>query len=528
MRLLQRTVLLASVVLLLGGCGDSQPRTGGTAVVAYSGGPRAANPLVGADVYSDAMNRWLLFLPLLQLGPELELQPRLAADWELEGDSAIVFRIRSGVTWSDGRPTRAEDVAFTLQRALDPETAYANRQHIAHWRSVEVLDSLRVRVTFEPAREPLHGFTLIPVLPRHILEDVPAAEMGSAPFNQAPVTNGPFRVGEARPGERWVFEADTTFPAELGGRPRLDRLVWRVIPESSAREVELRAGEVDAVVGVRPEAFETLTAQEELRGLERETLSYTTVAWNNRRAPLSDPRVRTALGLGIDREQVLQALRGGRGTLAAGPVPPSHWAYNPAVGPLPHDPERAEELLREAGFEDRDRDGTVESPAGRPLRITLLIPAGSDFNSDLAQVIQSDLAEIGADLRIQALEFGTLVARITGEERDFDAVLLALDADVRLDLRSLFHSASMEGPFQLAGHRDVHLDSVLDALETEWDRDTARSLWAEAQERLARDQPWSFLYYVTELVVARDRLHGIEADLRGILHSAPQWWVEPE
>lgn len=521
---------LLVLVLLASACGEGEraPRTGGTAVIAYSGGPQAANPLVGTDDYSDAMNRWLLFLPLVQLGPDLELEPRLAESWETEGDTAIVFRLRPDVSWSDGRPTTAGDAVFTLERALDPETAFPNRQHIAHWRGIEALDSFTVRVTFEPAREPLHGFTLMPLLPRHVLEEVPPAEMQRAPFNLAPVTNGPFRVQEARPGERWTFAADTSFPAGLGGRPRLDRLVWRVIPESGAQEVELRAGEVDAVVGVRPEAFETLTEREGLRGLERETLSYTMVAWNNRRPMLSDVRVRAALGLAMDREQVLEALRGGHGVLATGPVPPTHWAHNTALEPLRHDPEGARELLRQAGFADRDGDGTVESPAGEPLRISLLIPAGSDFNRDLAQVIQSDLEEVGVDLRIQTLEFGTLAGRITSPERDFDAVLLALDADVRLDLRSLFHSEAMEGPFQLSGLRDARLDSLLDALEAARERESARALWAEAQARIARAQPWSFLYYLTELIVVRDRLHGIDADLRGVLHSAPRWWVEPE
>lgn len=514
-------------VPLLAACGDQPaPRTGGTAVVAFSGGPRAANPLVGSDSYSAAMNRFLLFLPLVALDLELELEPRLAESWVVEGDTAVVFRVREGISWSDGRPTTAADVAFTLERALDPATGFADRQHIAHWRRIQALDSLTVRVSMEPAREPLYGFTRVPILPRHALESVPTAEMAQSSFNLDPVTNGPFRVHEARPGERWVFEADTTFPDVLGGRPLLDRLVWRVIPESGAQEVELRAGEVDVVVAVRAESFQALTSLDGLRGYEREMLSYNMVAWNNRRPMLSDARVRTALGLAVDREQMLQALRGGRGTLAVGPVPPSHWAYSEVLQPLPHDLDRSRELLRAAGFEDRDGDGTVESPTGEPLRISLLIPSASDFNRDLAQVIQSDLANVGVDLTIQSLEFGTLVGRITGAERDFDAVLLGLDADLRLDLRSLFHSAAMEGPFQLAGHRDARLDSVLDALETESDREDARALWAEAQERIFEAQPWTFLYYTTELIVARDRLHGLEADLRGVLHSAPDWWVE--
>jgi peptide/nickel transport system substrate-binding protein len=251
-----------------------------------------------------------------------------------------------------------------------------------------------------------------------------------------------------------------------------------------------------------------------VRRLERPTLSYVTVAWNGRRPPLDDGKVRRALTMAIDRDVIVEALRGGHGRVAAGPVPPWHWASS-GLGPLPHDPDAARSLLEEAGYGE-----------GSPLRLTLLFPAGSDFNRDLAQVLQWDLGRVGVLLELRELEFGTLVETITDPRRDFDAVLLALDADARLDLRSLYHTAALEGPFQVAGYSSTALDSVLDALESETDRRTSLPLWERAQELVADDQPWSFLYYLTDLVLVRTRLHGVEGDLRGVLHSAARWWVD--
>jgi peptide/nickel transport system substrate-binding protein len=317
--------VLAAAGLLLSGCeADRAPRVGGTAVVVYAGGPRVANPLAAADAYSMEMGRFLLFLPLLEPGPDLDLRPRLAESWELEGDTAAVFRLHRDVRWTDGALTTAHDVAFTLERALDPATGYPNRAQLDHVREVTALDSFTVRARFEPVRDAIQPIALLPILPRHVLDTVPAAALQHSGFNLRPVTNGPFMLQGARPGDRWVFTANESFPAALGGRPRLDRLVWRVIPESASQIAELRAGEADVVVGVRQDAFGRLGGTDAIQAVEGPTLSYAAVAWNGRRPPLDEPRVRRALTMAMNRAGLVEALRGGHGTLAAGPVPPGH------------------------------------------------------------------------------------------------------------------------------------------------------------------------------------------------------------
>ncbi|MEJ2187325.1 MAG: ABC transporter substrate-binding protein [Gemmatimonadota bacterium] len=485
-----------------------------------------ANPLVAADVYSQEMNRSLLFLPLLRFGADLSLEPDLAESWAEEGDTAAVFHLRRDVRWQDGRLVTASDAVFTIQRAMDPATAYPNAGQIKHWRAVQRVDSFTVHLSFDPVREPLAALPLLPVLPRHVLDTIPPAAMARAAFNTHPVGDGPFRLVEVHRNDRWIFAANDSFPAGLGGRPHLDRLIWRIIPESTSQLAALEAGEVDMVMGVRPDDYARYADTLGLRGLERPTFRYSFIAWNGRRPPLDLVPVRRALSMAIDRAQILRALRHGYGTLAAGPVPPAHWAAD-TISPLPYDTAQADRLLEQAGYRTRNAGGIRQSFDGTPLRLTLLLPAGSDFNRDLAQVVQSDLRKVGVDLQLEPLEFSTLIQTITGPDRNFDAVLLALDADVRLDLRSLFHSASLKGPFQLAGYSNPALDSLLDSIDTVLDRTASQPLWSRAQRILARDQPWSFLYFFSDLMLARDRLHGVRADLRGVLFSAPQWWVEP-
>lgn len=523
-----RLILLAA--LWAAGCvgGDvreEQPRAGGTAVIVATAPLDAFNPLVTGSAYTQDVNRHLLFMPLVRYDDRLGLEPWLAASWVMEGDTATVFRLRSDVRWSDGVPASAYDAAFTFRRALDPETGYPNAGYFEGWTGVEVLDSLTLRVTFEAHLEPLAGVPLLPILPAHVLDTVPVTGMRSAAFNSQPVSSGPFRLGEARTGDRWTFEANPDFPADLGGPPLLARLVWRVVPEAQAQVTELVTG--NAHVAMEPPAarFDSLAERPDLRGVERASFRYGFIGWNGRRQPLGDPELRRALSRAIHRSEILQVARGGHGELALGPVPPQHWAFARELEPLAFDPEAAQEALDALGFRHRDDDQVRESVDGGDLEIQMLLPAGSDATRDLAQMIQADLADVGVRLRLRPLDFSALVQTITAPERDFDAVLLALDADVRLDLASLFHSRALTGPFQIAGYANPRLDSLLDAVETETDRDQARDLWASIQATLVRDQPWTFLYYYPDLILVRESLRGVDMDLRGALRSAPAWWL---
>ena len=192
--------LLALVALVLAascqdapGSGEGEPRRGGTAVVLLGADLQEANPLVASDAATQDVNRSLLFMPLLRYTPELEYAPYLARSWDMEGDSAAVFRLRDDIRWHDGTPTTAEDVAFTLRSVLDPATAFPNASHFAGWQGVDVLDSLTVRVRFTARLEPLVGVPLLGIVPRHLLDSIAPEAMRRAAFGKSPVGNGPFR-----------------------------------------------------------------------------------------------------------------------------------------------------------------------------------------------------------------------------------------------------------------------------------------------------------------------------------------------
>ena len=522
-----RTAALAALAAagLLGACADQGPRPGGTVVIAAGSDLDFANPLVSADQWTTDLLRFAVFTPLIRYGPELEYEPALAESWELEGDTAVTFHLRRDVRWHDGPLTTAHDVLFTFERARNPETGFPNSDYFGRWTRGEVLDSFTVRFAFEPHAEPLAGWPFTPVVPEHLLDTVPAAAMRQAAYNRAPVGNGPFRFVSQRANDRWVFERNPDYPEALGGPPLLERLVWRVIPENAAQMAELRAGEADIVLQPRPEEALALGERDGFRVVVKPSRQFSFIAWNGQRAELSDPRVRRALAMAIDREAIVEAFRSGYGEIVSGPVMPSHWSHDPDLAPLPHAPDSAVALLAEAGIRDRDGDGVLDLSDGSPFAIQLKLPAGSDYNRDIGEAVRGDLEAIGVRATTRPTEFGTLVADVTSPERRFDAFLLGWAGDFRLDLRDTFHSEGLEGPYQFASYANPELDSLMDRATAEPDREVARPLWRRAQRILRDEQPWTVLFYQTDALVLRDRLQGVDMDIRGALVSLPRWWV---
>lgn len=531
-----RRFYLFLLVVSLGGCGERRdaapeqaavvPDTGGTLVIAIPNEPDAVNSLLSGERYGQEINGNILYLPLLTFNEKMEIAPALAETWEMHGDTAVTFHLRRDVYWHDGAPTTARDVVFTFERGRDPQTGYPNADYWRGWKSAQALDSFTVRFTMELQPEPLANFPWIPVMPEHLLGDIPPAELKNAPFNQRPVGNGPFKFVEHRANDRWVFEANAQFPPALGGRPLVDRVVLRIIPEAVAQQTELRTGNVHLITLVGIKEFGALNQQPGIHGIIKPGRQFSFLAWNTKRPPLDDARFRRALTFAIDREEIVRVVRGSSGTVAAGPVPPFHWSYDPAIKPLPFDPDSSRAVLAALGMRDTNGDGFVERAGGQPLRIELKYAAGSQAQRDVVELVRADLDSVGIRLVPRPLEFNTLLEQVMTPARNFDGVVMGYGLDFKLVLHDLFHSRALANPNQFASYRNASVDSLLDQLDVTTSREQALPLWRRLQTVIRDEQPWTFLFNYSELLAARDEVKGPNSDARGILVDIQRWWLD--
>jgi peptide/nickel transport system substrate-binding protein len=501
-------------------------RYGGTAVIGIAADVVDINPLTAFFVSSQGMQQHLLFMPLVEYDEKFQPAPRLARSWELdEAAGTLTFHLRDDVFWHDGVRTSAYDVQFTYERARDPRTAHPNSAALKHYGEAEVLDSLTWRIRLRPHWEYLAPWIYLAPVPRHLLERIAPEDLRRHPFaTSAPVGNGPFRFVEHRPGERWVFEANPDFPVELGGRPYLDRVVFRVIPEQTTLLTELLVGGIDFYYQAGIAQAGRIEGGGGVRLLRAPGISWVYLGFNQRRPPFDDVRVRRALTLAIDREQIVDAVWGGFGPVANGTISPLLAHHDPAAGtPLRHDPERALALLAEAGFRERGADGMLRDASGRPLRFTIKVPQGYQERQDAGQMIQAQLRRIGVDARLQSVEFNTLLAELL-DQRDFDAVIIGWSPGLQNNDVTIF---GCRDPSAFLGYCNPRTEALLDSVMAITDPAAAKPLWSRYQQLVAEELPMTFLLFPDGLHGAGDRLRGARPDARGAWIGIERWWLGP-
>lgn len=537
-------VLAGLILLLAAGCSDrgdagsgggattTRPdvpeaeRAGGTVVVAGRNDIASMNPFASLDVESLQHQDYLLFVTLLRADPREEPLPYLARSWSFDEDStSVTFELYRGLTWHDGEPVTAGDVVFTFETARNPAAGYPNRAYFDAWAGVEMIDEYTLRFTVRPAANLFYGWTRLAILPEHILGDVPPEELAAHPFGLDPVGNGPFRFVERVPGDRWVFEANPDFPAELGGRPYVDRYVYRVMADDAAQASALRAGEVDLLTTASPANVPRFEADTTIRLIHYDDRDYDFIVWNPRRPMFADPAVRRALTMAIDRPGIVEAVQEGEGTVAVGPIGPWHWAFDTTDVALPYAPDSARAALAAVGWTDGDGDGTLDRN-GQPFRFTMYATPRDKWRS-IATIVQSNLRDVGIDMAIEIREIAALQPLVTSPDRRFDAFMLTWIPDQTLDDRAMWACDQLAHPVHFSGYCNPELDAVLDSLLVVTDPDTYAGLVDRYNDILAADQPYTFLYYPSHLAAARVELRGVDMDARGNWVSVADWWLEP-
>ena len=515
---------VAALAACGGGDGGGGGGAGGTIVVGMRSDFSGLNPITNSSIDTDQLIKHGLFTPLVQYDEEFNPRPYLAESWEMHGDTGVTFTLRQDVKWHDGRPVTAEDVKFTFDMAKTPETgSLIGSAYLGKVATATVVDPRTIRFTFsEPHAQALEDFWWAPV-PKHVLEGTAASGMANAEFNRNPVGSGPFRLGEWRANERLVLVRNDSFPEALGGPPAAQRIVFRVVPEPATLLTELLTGGIHVDIPLEPDQTPRIkqTGAVTLHSYPGNTLYY--LGWNNARPPFDDARVRRAMTLGINRQEIIDALLSGYGSPATSTVPPWH-PFHPDIEPLPHDPAQAGQLLEQAGWTDGNGDG-VREKGGRALSFTILT-SERPLNRAIVEVLQSQLRAVGARVEIRVLEFQTMLSQHRG--RDFDAVLSNWVLDnfqMASAPYSLFHTsqAEIEQSANRSGVRIPRLDALIDRGSAATEAGAAREVWREFTEVLQEEQPFTFMFWLDELAATRDDLTGVTMDQRGELQSMAEW-----
>lgn len=505
-----------------------------------SGGPPGGMLVVLADREPDHLNPLtfsstpayhavhLMFRALARRDSTLSnYAPDLARAWRMENDSTLVLELRSDVHWHDGTRVTAHDVVFTIERQRDPATASPRQADVAAVSSVTARDSFTVQVQLDRSGPyAINALLEVVPVPRHLLEGVPPAELRNSAFGRSPVGNGYYRFGNWIGGQSLTLVVNEDRPED---RAAIERVVMRFLPDMNAAITELLAGQGDLIAKLPPDQKQRVEAAEHVDVHSGPRVRPAWIAWNTRRPPLDDVRVRRALLMAIDRGELAAALFGDVGEPALSPLPAVVREHSTGVRPLPYDTAAARELLAEAGWQDTNGDGTLDRN-GQPLRIEIDYISTDPTRRDVLVAIQSMLRDIDVDIVPRAYESTAWVTRL--RQGDFTGSFWGWGwgpGVVGPNAEMVFHSRSIPpgGP-NFAASDDPRIDALIDSVLVVRDTARARALWAELEQLMIDDAVYAPIYLDPELFAVHSRFSNVR--FRGIewVEDVPYWYVAPD
>lgn len=429
-----------------------------------------------------------IYQGLTELDTSLAVVPGLAESWTVSDDGlTYTFALHDGVTFHDGSTFDAEDVAASIRRVLSAEIASPLASRINPITQIDVIDPLTVQFTLEAPFAPLlSSLATIAIVPAEMETDKDALQ-------QIPVGTGPFRFAEWQPNAHIRLERFDAYHAE--GQPALDALRFQFVPEAATRQVGLVSGEYHLLPALDPATALQLGAQPSVTLHQTRDLGYTLVGMNVTRSPLGDARVRQAVNLLLNRQDIIDGALFGAG-VPGGPVSPAlvDWAVDTAEFPCyAHNVDAARALLAEAGVTG-------------PVPIIMKVLPRQDTR-DIAQIVQQQLAEGGFVVELVNQEIGQFVQDWRNSDFDMFVSVNGGNPDPDQYFYRTFYSGGSTNVFQFA---DDGLNALLDEGRNTVDMAARQAAYAQAQARLACEGPVAHLAYGTLTTAAGPRVQGFE------------------
>jgi peptide/nickel transport system substrate-binding protein len=515
MRAIARLAILLSLALSLVGCAQTQSATtggsgggGGILTRAMTAEPAGMDPQGAAN---SGLNLVLpyLFDTLVTRQKDGKYAGLLAESWEVTPDGkSVTMKLRTGVKFHDGTPLNAAAVAFTFDRFKTVGDKSPIAGNVKDISKVEAVDEQTVKFSFD---KPNASFWSTIAMPYMAILSPTAVKAAGDDMSSKPVGTGPFKLGEWKRGVGITLVRNPDYswgPSEVENRGavKLDKLVFKVIPDAGTQMSALQSGDVDVIFITEPSQLATLSQDKgvHVEPVNLDSLVY--LGYNCAKPPFNEVKVRQALSYAVNKQEIVKTALAGLGIEAGLPLPPSLLGYNKELASFGqgYDLSRAKALLGEAGF-TQGTDGSWQRD-GKKLTGRLLTSTRSP-NESIATVLQSQLKAIGVPVEIQQLDSSAVMKAST--EGGFDLLLWRYDWNDP-DALNIYLSSSRIRQTNRVFYSNPQVDALFEKGLREMDTAKRGLVYENAQKLILADAPWQPLYYPMEGMVSRNRVQGLK------------------
>lgn len=494
---------------------------------------KTLTPLVSNDVYAAQIQSYVQE-SLVNRNPDtMEWEGLIAKSWQISPDGlTITFQMRDDVTFSDGVKLTAKDVVFSHQFIMNEAIAApAERSVYGQITSVEAKGDYEVVFKF---KEPyFQSFGLaggLAIMPAHFYE--PYLKKPQE-FNQSKgllLGSGPYRLADPKTWTPDQGNVELVRNDRYWGdvQPSFNRLLWKVIQNESARLTTYRNGEIDSY-DANPAEYAKLKTDQQLIAKSQNfeylppTVGYGYIGWNQQKegkpTPFADKRVRQAMSHLTDIQRIIKDVYLEHAEPAISPFNPRSKQHDPSLQPWVFNLEKAQSLLKEAGFADKNGDGIVEDQAGQPFAFKMIYFQGSKPRERTVLLLKDIYARAGIKLEPSPQEFPVMQEAL--KKRNFDAITMGWSSGIETDIFQMLHSSQMEDEGSNAiSYRNPELDRLIDEARRTVDEPKRMALWQQAERILYEDQPYTFLIREKALLFVDKRIQNLQMSKLGLNYGS--------
>ena len=476
--------------------------------LSISSSPSRLNPILANDTASSKITDWL-FNGLFKYDKDGKPIEDLALSHTFETDTKLIINLRKNVKWHDGKKFTSKDVVFTYTTILDPKVFNSIKSNYKEVKSVKALDDYTIEITYKKAYFKALEIWMVGILPYHLLKD--EKNLMTSSFNKNPIGTGPYTLESFKVGQDIKLKANDTY---FEGKPKIDELLYKFIPDTNTSFLFLKQKKLDlsSLTPLQIDRQIDNDFKKSFEIIESQSFSYTYVGLNLKNEKFKDIRIRRALSLAINRQELVDILFFGHGKICNGPFLPGSFAYDEKTKVVQQNIKEAKKLLKELGYNKNN-----------PFSFELVTNTGNDTRINAAQILQYQLSKVGINMNIRVMEWQAYLNTVV-HPRNYEAILLGWSLSLMPDAYPLWHSSSDKtGRFNLVGYSNKEVDKLIEQGSTTVNKDELSKIYKSIFKKITDDIPYLFLYIPNSITVINNKIKNIEPAFTGITHNQKDW-----
>ena len=479
--------------------------------LSMSSSPSRLNPILANDSASGEISDWL-FNGLFKYDKDGNITTEIASSYTFETPTKLIVKLKDNVLWHDKEKLSSKDVVFTYEQIISPTVFNSIKSNFSEVASVKALDDLTLEIIYKKPYFKALEIWMVGLLPYHILKD--EKNLMTSSFNKNPIGTGSYKLKEFKTAQDIELIANENY---FEGIPKIDKILYQFLPDPNTSFLYLKQKKLD-IGGLTPIQIDRQIDDDfknKFTIIQKPSFAYTYLGFNLNNEKFKDLRIRQALSLAIDRQELVDILFFGYGKICNGPFLPDSFAYNEKIKPITQNIEKAKELLKELGYDENN-----------PFTFEVVTNTGNDTRINTAQILQYQLEKVGVKMTIRVMEWQAFLNTVVHPKK-FDAVILGWSLGLMPDAYPLWHSSSDKlGGFNLVSYKNEKVDKLIEDGINTINREELGKIYKEIFKIISDDLPYLFLYIPDGITVVNKEIKNVEPSFIGIMHNQKDWELE--